>query len=165
MAVLAREIMTYPVISVSANTSLKELAEILEEHAFSGVPVVNEHERVMGIVSETDILQYTQQIIGQPLRKPYKLLTKDKEVLHVNVLHRGVEMIELVAATTVEKLMSQNVISVKEDTPVAEVIQVMNEHQINRVPVVDREGKLTGIISRGDVITSLSKNWNGFTEQ
>ncbi len=165
MAILAKEVMTSEVISVTEGTSLKELAEILEEHPFSGVPVVDEDQRVVGIVSETDILQYTQQIIGQPIRKPYKLLTKDKEVLHVNVLHRGVEMIELVAATTVEKLMSREVITVEENTPVYETIRIMNDHKINRIPVIDESGKLKGIISRGNIISSLSQMWEELTRE
>jgi len=164
MTLLAKDIMTYPVISVKPDTSLKELAELLEEHSFSGVPVVNKDEQVLGIISERDISQYTQQIIGQPLRKPYKLLTKDKEVLHVNVLHRGVEMIELVAATTVDKLMSQNVISVGEETSVVEVINIMNEHQINRIPVINQDNKLIGIITRENLISSLSQVWNEYSK-
>ncbi len=163
MAVYAREIMTSPVVSVKPETSLKEVAEILEEHAFSGIPVVDEENRVVGIISETDIIRYTQQVIGQPVRKPYKLLTQDKEVLHVNVLHRGVEMLELVAATTVEKLMSREVITVEESTSVQEVIELMNRHNINRVPVLDRKGNLSGMISRENVIKSLSRMWSRFT--
>ncbi len=164
MTILAKDIMTSPVVTVTPDTPLKEVAAILEENHFSGVPVVDENEALIGIVSEADILHYTQQIIGQPIRKPYKLLTEDMEVLHVNALNRGVEMLELVAAATVEKLMSRNVVSVKETAPVNKVIQIMNEENINRVPVVDEQGKIIGLISRGDIIRVLSEKWDALSE-
>ncbi len=164
MAILAKEIMTEPVISVKAETSLKEAAEILDDNSFSGMPVVDDEDRLIGILSETDIWRFTQQIIGQPLRDPHQVFTKSKEVLHVDITHRGVEVIELVASTTVETLMTTEVISVTEDTPVYEVSRLMEENDINRVPVVDAQKRLKGIITRADLITAMVKKWKVFYE-
>ena len=165
MAVLAKEIMTTPVISVKPDTSLKRTAEILDENCFSGMPVIDDEEHVIGIVSEADILRYTQQIIGQPLRDPHQVFTKGKEVLHVDITHRGVEVIELVASTNVETLMTTDVISVAESDPIHKVSCLMYEHGINRVPVVDRENKLVGIITRADLIRAMVQKWETINQQ
>ncbi len=159
MAILAKEVMTTPVISIRADTPLKRAAEILDENFFSGVPVVDDNDQLIGIISETDILRYTQQIIGQPLRDPHRVFTKGKEVLHVDITHRGIEVIELVASTTVETLMTLDVISAKEETPVYEIVRLMQEHGINRIPVVNKNNELQGIITRADIINVLVNKW------
>ena len=159
MTVLAKQVMTKPVITVKADTPLKRAAEILDENRFSGMPVVDDQYKLIGILSEADILHYTQQIIGQPLRDPHRVFTKSKEVLHIDITHRGVEVIELVAATTVETLMTTEVIHVNVDTPVMEVVRLMKKHNINRIPVVDSNDILQGIITRADIISMLIKYW------
>lgn len=160
MAILAKEIMTESVISIRADTPLKKAAEILDENSFSGVPVVDDDEILIGILSETDILRYTQQIIGQPLRDPHRVFTKSKEVLHVDITHRGVEVIELVASTSIETLMTLDVISATEDTPIFEIVRLMKENNINRIPIVNERKQLKGIITRADVIRTLVLRWD-----
>lgn len=159
MAILAKDVMVSPVITVTADASLKKAAEILDENSFSGVPVVDENDSLIGILSETDILRYTQQIIGQPLRDPHRVFTKGKEVLHVDITHRGVEVIELVASTTVGSLMTVDVYSVNKESKIYNVIQLMRDNNINRVPVVDDKNKIVGIITRGDLINAMFSNW------
>lgn len=165
MAILAKEVMTAPVISVKPDTSLKRAAEILDENRFSGMPVVDDEDKLIGIISETDILRYTQQIIGQPLRDPHHVFTKGKEVLHVDITHRGVEVIELVASTAVETLMTTEVISATEDTPLFEVSRLMYENSINRIPVTDKNNKLLGVITRADLIKALVQKWDTINQK
>jgi len=165
MAILAKEIMTTPVISIRADTPLKKAAEILDENSFSGVPVIDDDDQLIGIISETDILRYTQQIIGQPLRDPHRVFTKSQEVLYVDITHRGIEVIELVASTTVETLMTLDVISVTEETPLYEIVRLMQKHNINRIPVVNGNNKLQGIITRADIINTLVKSWKFINQE
>ena len=165
MAVLAKDVMTSPVISVKADTSLKRAAEILDENRFSGMPVTDKQNKVIGIISETDILRYTQQIIGQPLRDPHQVFTKGKEVLHVDITHRGVEVIELVAATTVETLMTTNVIRVTENDPLYKVSRLMYDNTINRIPVTDENYILKGIITRADLMRAMVQKWETINQQ
>ncbi len=165
MAVLAKDVMTSPVISVKADTSLKRAAEILDENKFSGMPVTDDQNKVIGILSETDILRYTQQIIGQPLRDPHQVFTKGKEVLHVDITHRGVEVIELVAATSIETLMTTDVVLVKEEDSLYKVSRLMYDNAINRIPVTDEDDILKGIITRADLIRALVQKWETFNQQ
>jgi CBS domain-containing protein len=159
MSLTANDVMTTPVITVTVDTSLKRAAEILDENSFSGVPVVDDEGRLVGVLSETDILRYTQQIIGQPLRDPHRVFTKSQEILHIDITHRGVEVIELVANTTVETLMTVDLYTVREDTPLSEVARLMHEHNINRIPVVGENKLLLGIVTRADIIRALVNNW------
>ncbi len=165
MALLAKDIMSSPVITIKADTPLKKAAEILDENSFSGVPVVDDEDVVIGILSETDILRYTQQIIGQPLRDPHRVFTKSKEVLHVDITHRGIEVIELVANTAVDTLMTVDVISASVDTPVYSIVSLMKENNINRIPVADKNGKIQGIVTRADVIAAIVNKWNTFNQE
>ncbi len=164
MAILAKDIMTAPVISVNGETSLKEATEKLDENHFSGMPVVDDDHKLVGILSETDILRYTQQIIGQPLRDPHRVFTRGQEVLHLDITHRGVEIIELIASTTVDKLMSADVLSVNENDPVYEIVALMEKHDINRIPVVNQEGKLSGIVTRADIVKAMVKHWKSINK-
>jgi len=164
MALPAKDIMVYPVITVKADTSLKRAAEILDDNCFSGMPVVDDDERLIGIVSETDILRYTQQIIGQPLRDPHQVFTKSKEVLHVDITHRGIEVIELIASTTVDTLMTRDVVSVDGETPINEITRLMHENNINRIPVVDDNKRVQGIITRADIIRAMVTNWQKLSD-
>ncbi len=159
MSLKAKDVMTTPVIAITVDTPLKRAAEILDENSFSGVPVVDEEEKLVGILSETDILRYTQQIIGQPLRDPHRVFTKSQEILHIDITHRGVEVIELVANTTVETLMTVELYTVLEETPLSEVVGLMHEHSINRIPVVGENNLLVGIVTRADIISALVNNW------
>ncbi len=160
MAILAKDVMVSPVVTVKADTPLKRAAEILDENSFSGVPVVDDNDKIIGILSETDILGYTRQIIGQPLRDPHQVFTKGKEVLHIDITHRGVEVIELVASTTVETLMTVDVITATEQTKIYDVVKMMRENGINRVPIVDENNVLLGIITRGDLVNAIINNWD-----
>ncbi len=164
MAILVKEIMNSPVVSINNKTSLKDFCELLKEHDFSGVPVTDDDEKVVGIVTETDILHYTQQIIGHPVHRPYELITEDKEVVNVSVLNRGGEVFDLVKAVTVEKIMTREVVTVEEAASCYKVIKLMNEKKVNRIPVVSSGGKLKGIVSRGDIIKTLSNNWSSFNK-
>ncbi len=164
MAILAKDVMTTPVISVKTDTTLKRAAEILDENSFSGMPVVDDNDYLIGIISESDILRYTQQIIGQPLRDPHQVFTKSKEVLHVDITHRGVEVIELVASTTVETLMTTEVISVSLNSPLYEIVRLIEEHGINRVPVVNENNKLEGIITRGNLVSAMLEKWDSINK-
>jgi CBS domain-containing protein len=165
MAILAKEVMTTPVISIKADTPLKRAAEILDENFFSGMPVVDDDDQLIGVISETDFLRYTQQIIGQPLRDPHRVFTKGKEVLHVDITHRGIEVIELVASTTVETMMTLEVVSATEDTPIYEIARLMQENNINRIPIVNGNNKLRGIITRADIIRTLVTHWKTINQE
>jgi len=154
--ILVKDIMTTPVVTVKSQDSFKKVVKLLDQNDFSGLVVVDEEEKVLGIISERDILKYTRWIVGQPVKDPYKLMDDEIEAAHVSG-QRGLDVIEFIASAYAEAVMTPKVIKIEEDAFVLEVIHLMNEKKINRVPVVDRSGKLKGIVTRADIVKAIVK--------
>jgi len=137
--------MTRAVVTVGPNTSVRELAELLSDRRISGVPVV-EDGKVVGVVTEGDLL------------RRYEIGTERFERswwARVFTSHRGsVDYVRSHARRTAD-IMTQPVISIAEDTPVAEIVSLFEAHKIRRVPVT-RDGKLVGLVSRADLVQALA---------
>ncbi|NLC07030.1 MAG: CBS domain-containing protein [Syntrophomonadaceae bacterium] len=145
---LARDIMTRQVVTVSPNMTVPEVAKVLLENRISGVPVVSEDNEVIGIVTEGDLI--TKEI---SLKTP-PVLSLLGGFIYLENPNRFEEELRKVTAVQVEDLMTREVISVQEDTPVSEIATLMVKKKINRVPVL-RHKKLVGIITRADIVRSL----------
>lgn len=139
-----QEIMTKDVITVGPKASVHEAARLLADHGISGLPVVDDDGRVVGIVSEGDL------IIRQ---KPRPRLPWWR------VFFDGAEALareyQKAAGTTVGEVMTRSVISVTPDLSIDAVAAILDEHRIRRVPVV-AEGHLVGVVSRGDLVKALA---------
>ena len=149
-----KEIMNTSVVSITKETPLKEVVRLLENHPFSGLPVVDEQERVIGIISEKDILKHTRWIMGRPFN--LEKVLQDYEATTVED-QRGLEMIELVASTNAGTLMTDDVITVNQEAPIMEAVKMINQNNINRLPVVDNQQKLVGIVTRANLIVIMEK--------
>lgn len=152
----AREIMTAPAICVKGTAPLKDVAQVLDKHLFSGLPVVDDNEKVVGVISEKDLRKYTRWVIGHPMKDPAKLIDDDQEAASVGG-QRTFDLIESVRSVTAHVVMSDRAITVSEDDSVWEIIRLINKHNINRVPVVDPEGRLTGIVARADILKVIEE--------
>ncbi len=146
---LARDIMNREVVTVTRDTTIQEVARLLTEHRISGVPVVDEERRVVGIVSEGDLIYQDKK-----LHKPAFIEILGGIIYLENPQRLGDELMKMTAAKA-GQIMTRKVHTAKEDTPVADIATLMVEHRINRVPVVDGAGRLVGIVSRQDIIKSL----------
>jgi len=144
---LAKDIMIKKVVTISKDATLAELAKLLIKNKISGVPVVDKKEELVGIVTEADLI-IKESNLPFPLSfsfaflKSYESYTKStKEYLE----------------TRVEEVMSTNVKTVREDMPTSKVVNIMINNNINRLPILNNDGKLTGIITRADIIKSIIK--------
>lgn len=139
-----REAMTRHVITISPDADLHEAAQILSEHKISGMPVVDKSNRVVGVISQADILV---------------LAGMQKEHTFKDILRKvlGEPMPAKKAGDTVKDVMSFPPITSKADDELGEVSQILDERRIKRLPVVDDEGKLIGIIARADIIRLIGK--------
>jgi CBS domain-containing membrane protein len=142
-SVKAEEVMTKEVVSVSRDTPLREVAERMSRKGVSGVPVLETDGSVAGIISETDFLS----TMG-----PDKALTFMEVV--ADCLRGGRCLAAPMRAQSAESVMSSPVVSATADTPLPEVADIMTKRNINRVPIVDMNGRLIGIVSRADVVRS-----------
>lgn len=147
---LAKDVMTREVIAIKPDTSVEELAKILLDNKISGVPVVNEHNGVMGIVSEADLI-----VRDSKLHIPAYLNILGS-MIYLENPNNLKEEVRKAMAIKVRDLMTDEVVSVEEDASLEDVATLMVDKKINRVPVVSK-GILVGIISRGDVVRSLVK--------
>jgi CBS domain-containing protein len=142
----ARDIMTVNVISVSADAPVHEVVALLLKHRISAVPVIDGAQKVVGIVSEGDLLR--PEGTGQPQkqRRPWWL----EEIF----AGKGVAY-EKAQGRTAGAVMTQNVITVNEDTPLPEIAGLLERQHIKRVPVLSN-GRLVGIVSRANLLHGLA---------
>lgn len=139
---LARDVMTTPVLAVRPDTAVADIAEVLLQCRISAVPVVDEEGRVRGMVSEGDLINRADA--GTRHRRAWWLeLLKDPE-------ERSREYLRT-QGRRAEDVMSREVVAAAEDTPLPALAAMLEKHQVKRVPVL-REGKLVGIVSRANLL-------------
>ncbi|SAK61842.1 CBS domain-containing protein [Caballeronia glebae] len=143
----ARDVMTSPVVSVTPETKVHDLAQLLVQHRISAAPVVDQEERVVGMVSEGDLLHREEIGTEKRNRRSWWLdmLGNDGGAADYIKSH----------APTVGEIMTREPICVKEDTSLADIAAVLESHHIKRVPVL-REGRLVGIVSRSNLVQALA---------
>ncbi len=143
---LAKELMTTDVITVRSNTTIRDVAQIMLSHRISAVPVTDDGGKLIGIVSEGDLLRRSEtgterkhswwlDLIASPEERA-------REYVKSHAIHAG-------------DVMTKKPITVHEDTPIAEIAALLEEKRIKRVPVVEG-GKVLGIVSRADLLRGLA---------
>ena len=153
MTATAKMIMTTPAVSVTERQTIKDVIELLAKNNFSGVPVVDDNNIVVGILSNTDIIRYSQQVSLIPLTDLSGWISPYTDVTDLAALRQG---IDLITRTTAAEIMTRKVYTATEDTPVTELARLMSRRRINRVPIVDAAGKLIGIVTRADLVKSMA---------
>jgi CBS domain-containing protein len=143
----AKEIMTSPVFTVRADTRLEEIAGILSCHGISGVPVVDDDDRVIGLVSETDLIDEHKREARIPRVALFGIFPLPDDLL-VEAARGGLTL-------PASALMSRPVITATEHATVHEVADLMTTHKINRIPIVSG-GRLVGIVCRADIVRALA---------
>ena len=142
----AGDVMTSSVIAVQPQTDVREIAGLLLDFCISAVPVVDEAGRVLGIVSEGDLIDRPEA--GTRHRKSWWLENfRSAEGRAEDYLRSH--------GRRAEDVMTREVISVSEDAPLGEVARLLEKHGIKRVPVV-RDGRLVGIVSRANLLHGLA---------
>jgi len=142
----AIDVMTTEVVSVDEDATVPAVAKLLAERGISAVPVVNKNNQVIGIVSEGDLLHRAET--GTERRRSWWL----DMVASTNKLAGDYIKSHSVKAKDV---MTRNVLSVVETTPVADIALLLETNRIKRVPVV-HDGKLVGIVSRANLVRALA---------
>jgi CBS-domain-containing membrane protein len=143
----AREAMTKDVVTVGPETTVGEIASLLVRHRISAVPVVSGDNRVIGIVSQTD-LGHRSETGTEKRRKWWLEAFADPDA-------KAREFIKS-HALKANDIMSRFVVSVSPQASLAEVADVLDSHRIRQVPVMD-DGKLAGMISRADLVRKLAE--------
>ena len=140
------ELMTPDPVAVGPETPLKDVAAILLEHRISGVPVIGERLEVLGVVSEADII--AKEVGPDP---------HDRRLISWLLGGRDVDR-EKVEARTAAEAMGYPAVTVEPHETVAEAARLMTELGIKRLPVVDDEGTLIGIVTRTDLVRAFTRS-------
>jgi CBS domain-containing protein len=151
----AKDIMTAPVTSATEDQSLKEVLELLARERFSGVPVVDKNGKAVGVISDTDIIRYSQQLSVIPLSNLSGWISPYAEISDLASMRKGVDLLH---KTTVSQVMTKKIYTILQDASASDVAKLMNRRKINRVPVVDENGKLVGIITRADIVQCMANS-------
>ena len=144
-----KEIMTTDVITVSTSDSVEQCAKLLQENNISGLPVLDESGKVAGMVTEGDLIRRASRI------KTPGYLEILGGLIYLGSPKKFVEELQRAMSLEAGQLMSKNVISVKPEESVEKAATLMVENSINRLPVVDDNNKLVGIVSRRDIMSCL----------
>ncbi|NIO40680.1 MAG: CBS domain-containing protein [Burkholderiales bacterium] len=141
----AGDVMTTNVVSVGPQTSVRDIARTLLEHRISAVPVIDDAQRIVGIVSEGDLMRRSETETGRPASWWLLLLSSPETRAEEYVKAHG---------RRAEEVMTNTVHTVGEDTTLEEVADILERRRIKRVPVV-RDGKIAGIVSRANLLRGL----------
>jgi CBS domain-containing protein len=147
----AEQIMTRFVVTVPPSAPMTEIARCLAQHAISGVPVCEADGKLVGIITEGDLIRPVMR--SREKRRDWWLRhLADGTDLAPEFLNyvKGTQ-------TSARELMRADVVTATETTSVADVAELMVKNDIKRVPIV-REGKLVGIVTRADLVKSLARN-------
>ena len=141
MKTTVQEIMTTRVIWVSKDATFREMAVALREHRVSAFPVVDDDHKVIGVVSEADML--AKEALG------------DEPGVLAGILHRRDQA--KARGVTAGDLMTAAVVAVRPEDTVEHAARLMYDRRVKRLPVTDADGHLVGIISRADVLSVFDR--------
>ena len=150
----ASHIMTKDVISVKLDTTLAEVVKILAEKKISGLPVGDNENKLVGVLTETDIVEHANSLHVIPLIASSSWISPHTEITKIAIYKRG---FELLSKTKVERVMSKKMLIAKASTSGFEIANLMKKRRINHIPVVDENGKLIGIVARSDIVNYLAE--------
>lgn len=141
------EIMSTPVVTVTPDATFKDALELLVERGISGLPVVTDDDHLVGIVTEADLIP--KEAYQRSRRRALDVL--------VELVRGGPSLWTKSEATTVDQLMTRRPHVAVDDEDVRAVARRMSEHGIKRLPVVDAFGRVVGIVSRRDVLSTFCR--------
>lgn len=142
MNATVKDVMTTHVVAVHQNAAFKDMAARLREHRVSAFPVLDDDDKVIGVVSEADLL--TKEALE------YSVAGRVNGILH----HR--EQVKA-AGVTAADLMTKPPVTIGPNEFVSHAARLMYSRKVKRLPVVDDDGRLLGIVSRADVLSVYSR--------
>ena len=134
---IVSDVMTHTVVAVGRDASFKEIVRTMEQWKVSALPVLEGEGRVIGVVSEADLLPKEEFRDSKPSR-----------------IEQAARLADLAkaGATTAEELMSTPALTIHADATLAQAARVMAHGRVKRLPVIDAEGHLAGVVSRSDLL-------------
>lgn len=146
-----KDIMVREVITVSSETSLLEAAKILGDHNFDGLPVVDEHRKLLGILTEYDLISKSSAVH----LPTFQIILQNLQVLH-NDKSQFQKEIEEVSSLKVKDVMNSDPLTLPGTATYEEAVAAFRDHhRVNPIPVIDADKTVIGVVSRFDVLKPL----------
>lgn len=142
----ARDIMVSPVVTVKPDSTVKDVAKLLLERRISAAPVVDDQGKLVGMISEGDLI-HRAEIGTQERPSWWLLLVAEDSALASDYIKSH--------SRSVADLMTRNVITAGPDTPVSEIARLLEKNAIKRVPIV-QDGRVVGIVSRANLLQAIA---------
>ncbi|HAG81822.1 MAG TPA: phosphoribulokinase [Cyanobacteria bacterium UBA11162] len=149
MAKTVADVMSHEPIVVLPQTPIKEAMKILAERRISGLPVVDEAGKLVGVISETDLLW--QETGVEP---PVYIVFLDS-VIYLENPSRYDQELHKALGQTVGEVMTRDPVTVKPNQPLRKAAKLMQEKSIRRLAVTDEEGKVIGILTPSDIVRAM----------
>jgi CBS domain-containing protein len=132
-----KDLMTASVVAVRQNADFKEMVTVMRSHRISAFPVIDANGMVVGVVSEADLLlkEATPALPQGAIRLAWRLRQRSKA-----------------DGVTAAEVMTSPAVTIRQDAPVGEAARLMQSRRVKRLPVVDGDGRLRGIVSRADLL-------------
>jgi len=143
-SVTARDIMNEKVVSVTPGDTLEDVVKVMSAAGVSGVPVVEADGKVLGVISEKDIIR---RMLGG---KSGSIMT-----LMAGCLRAEGCMCMRVRDLKADAIMTSPAVTVRVDATLAEMADILSGRKVNRLPVTDNEGRLLGILARNDIVNAM----------
>ncbi|MBI4784384.1 MAG: CBS domain-containing protein [Oscillatoriophycideae cyanobacterium NC_groundwater_1537_Pr4_S-0.65um_50_18] len=153
MSVTVADIMTANPIVVQPETPLSQAIQILAERRISGLPVVDPSGKLIGVISETDLMWQETGV-----KSPAFITILDSVIFLENPAKHEQELHKALGQTVGEVMTKKAIATVTADRPLREAAQLMHDRNVHRLPVVDADDQVVGILTRGDIIRHMAAN-------
>jgi CBS domain-containing protein len=146
------DIMTRAVMTVKRETSVNDVAKLMGAYDISGVPVVDDENHVVGIITELDLI-----VRNTRLEMPRFIEVLDWGRIPLERPGQAKDRLRHMLGTQAADIMTEKVETIGPDAAVEDLAELMVKRRVNPVPVIDAEGKLIGIVSRADLVDMMAE--------
>jgi CBS domain-containing protein len=144
------------VVKFNELDKIVDVAQSFRDNKISGAPVVDDENKVVGVISEGDIMKLIEvhsPKINLILPAPLDLIELPVRMKYE--LDEVAEDMQRAGSTVIDQIMTKKIITISPDASISDAAEMMDKHKIKRLPVVNGEGKLIGLVTRGDIIGAM----------
>ena len=145
------DIMTTNVVTVRTDTRVSEVAQLMSKHDISGLPVVDDDDHVLGVITELDMI-----VRNTRFKMPTYFVILDS-IIYLERPKKFHDRLQHMLGTTAEEIMSKPAVTIKSAATIADLAELMIEQRMNPIPVVEGD-RLVGIVSRSDIIRVMASD-------
>ncbi|MFB2896331.1 CBS domain-containing protein [Aerosakkonemataceae cyanobacterium BLCC-F50] len=145
------DVMSRDPISVRPETPLQEAIKIMAQRRISGLPVVDQAGKLVGVISETDLMWRETGVTP-----PAYIMILDSVIYLENPARYDRDLHKALGQTVGEVMTKDSLITTQPDQPLQKAAQLMHDKNIRRLPVIDDAGQIIGILTRGDIIRAMA---------